>query len=107
MKIHYNWEIKGLECALDKNGLNKVVLSIHWRYIGTNENGKSFELNGEQVVDEVNPINFIDYEDLTIEIVSSWLENLIDINELKSNIERGIFLIENPKTLILNLPTNS
>jgi hypothetical protein len=102
--MEYKWIISGLECYPSLNGLTNVVSSIHWRYMGKNENGTTYLLYGQQKVDDPNIEEFIDYENLNLETISTWLESIMDMEELRSSIESGISAKENPPTIMLNLP---
>jgi hypothetical protein len=80
--MEYKWTISALDCVVSKNELTNVVETIHWRYMGTNENGVSCERYGALPVGEPNSEWFVDYEDLNIDIISNWLENYLDIETL-------------------------
>jgi hypothetical protein len=100
----YTWQISALDCAVSKDGLNNIVQTIHWRYRGVNENNTTAEVYGAQSVGDPNPDEFTPYEDLTIEIVSQWLESIMDMEEIQQNIENQISKIENPTQVTLYLP---
>ena len=104
--MEYKWTISALDCAVSKDGLTNVVETIHWRYMGTNENGISCERYGALPVGEPNPEEFIGYEDLTVEVVSSWLETIMDMESLNQGILNCINLKENPTHVTLPLPTD-
>ena len=102
--ITYKWIIPALDCAIEKNGLNNVVESIHWRYEGTDENNNTESIFGLQVVGEPNNELFTEYSGLTLEIVSGWLEALIDVEEMKTNISERIAAKITPTKIMLPLP---
>jgi hypothetical protein len=103
--MEYKWAISALDCAISKDGLTNVVETIHWRYMGTNENGVSCEKYGALPVGEPNPEEFVDYENLTVEVVSSWLESIMDMEVLNQKILDCINLKENPIHITLPLPS--
>jgi outer membrane biosynthesis protein TonB len=105
LNINYVWTISALDCAVALDGLSNVVKTIHWRYRGTNENGTTAEVYGAQPVEEPNPESFIQYDDLTLEIVSAWLEETIDLESMQASIISQIDELENPKQVTLPLPT--
>lgn len=49
----------------------KIVKSVNWSY---------GEISGNKELEEINPNNFIDFENLDNTIITSWLENIIDFN---------------------------
>jgi hypothetical protein len=104
--INYKWLVPALHCAVEKEGLNNVVEAIHWRYRGTDENNNTEEVFGIQVIGEPNPHSFTEYSGLTIEVVSGWLESLIDVEALKVEVEGRFASRVQPIKVILPLPTN-
>ncbi len=101
----FTWTIAALDCAVSKDGLSNVVQTIHWRYRGTNENDNTSEVYGSQSVGDPNPDEFTPFDDLTLETVSQWLESIMDMEEIKQNIENQINELENPTHITLPLPT--
>jgi hypothetical protein len=101
----FTWTISALDCAVSKDGLTNVVETIHWRYRGTNENDTTSEIYGAQSVGDPNPEEFTPYEDLTVEVVSQWLESIMDMEEMQQNIENQINELENPTHITLPLPS--
>lgn len=96
--INYTWKILNFNCTNDK-----VVKSINWEYIGI-KNEISFIVNGETYVSEPDYENFMDFEKLTFEQVTAWIENLVDVQAMQTNISEQIELLEQPKTITLNPP---
>jgi hypothetical protein len=103
----FTWTISALDCAVSKDGLTNVVETIHWRYRGTNENDTTSEVYGAQSVGDPNPEEFTPYEDLTVEVVSQWLESVMDMEEIQQNIENQINELENPIHITLPLPSTT
>ena len=97
--INYIWLISNFECTLER-----VVTSINWVYRGENENLTSFELFGNQKIAEPDYENFTDFENLTFEQVTSWIENLVDVTAMQTNISEQIELLEQPKLITLTPP---
>ena len=96
--INYTWKILIFNCTKDK-----IVKSINWNYIGI-KNDISFIVNGETYVPEPDFSNFTDFENLTFEQVCNWIENLVDVTAMQTNISEQIELLEQPKTITLNPP---
>lgn len=103
--MEYKWIISALDCATSKNGLNTVIENIHWRYRGTSQSGVTSEMYDVQELGEPVPEEFVDYENLTLSTIISWLEGIIDVLPLKTEIEARINLLENPTHITLPPPT--
>ena len=102
--ITYEWLVPALHCAVEKEGLNNVVEEIHWRYRGTDENNNTEEVFGVQTIGEPNPQSFTEYSGLTIEVVSGWLESLMDVDKLKNEITNKFSAKVAPTKVVLPLP---
>jgi len=76
--MNYTWKLKSLR-RKDTQNLQNIIVQTYWEKIGTDENGNSgtfpgatpFELN------TVDPENFVSYEDLTEEIILSWIQGVV------------------------------
>ena len=102
--ITYNWTFSGLECKVNQEGLQDVVIMVHWRYKGTDEDGTSFEMYGAQAVGEPNPDAFTPFPDLVESQVIEWMEDVMDIEAMEENIANQINLIKNPIKVTLPAP---
>jgi hypothetical protein len=94
----YNWRINALDAKIHENDLDNVIYTIHWSFIGQDDSEKpvlasSIGTLGVQYTEE-NP--FIPYEDLTKEDVVGWLEDGLDVDSMKENIDKQIELKKNP-----------
>lgn len=103
--INYNWNIGTLDCTINENGLENVIQTIHWRYKGEDENGLTAEVYGAQSIGEPNTKRFISTNEIIAnpEIVIKWLENLIDVEAMKLNLENQIELLKNPVSISITL----
>jgi hypothetical protein len=102
--ITYKWEFPAFDCTVQKEGMEKVVTAVHWRYKGTDENDVMAEIYGAQAVGEPTPDAFTPYPELSEEQVIGWMESVMDIEEMKTNIANQIDLIANPVTVTLPPP---
>ena len=102
--IDYKWTISALDCAVEEQGLQNVVKTIHWRYRGTDQDGVTAEIYEAKSVPSPNPEEFQAYETLTQEVVEQWLESVIDVKQKQSIIEQKIDKIKNPTQVTLPLP---
>lgn len=103
-KITYQWTIPALDCAVSKDGLTNVIETIHWRYRGTNKKGVTAEMYGAQSVGDPNPEDFTPFEEIKKEKIVEWLESIMDMKEIQTNINTQIKDLENPTHVTLQLP---
>ena len=104
----YKWRINALDCHVSKNELENVVYTIHWSYIGEDENGNKATNIGTQNVGEPSADSFTAFDSLTQEVVEGWLEASMGterIDEMKANLDKQIEEIVTPKTVTLQLPS--
>lgn len=102
--ITYKWEFPAFDCSLDKEGMEKVVTTVHWRYKGTDENDVTAEIYGAQAVGEPNPDAFTPYHDISEEQVIEWMENIMDMKIMNETINEQIDLIKKPTSITLSAP---
>jgi len=105
--INYKWTISALDCAVNEEGLENVVKTIHWRYTGTDSDGFTAGVYGAQAVPSPNPEEFQPYENITQEIVEGWLESTLDVSEKQTIITEKINKIKNPTKITLPLPSTN
>jgi hypothetical protein len=105
--ITYEWVITALDCVISEDGLTNVVLNVHWRYKGTNENGVTADVYGIEIMPQPNQENFTPYEDLDLTIVSGWLEDKFNMEQMKTSVAHEINLIVNPIIVTLPLPNQT
>jgi len=108
MATTYKWVISALE-SYPKNaeGLTDVICIVHWRYQAEQVDGdKSYfaDVYGTLSVAAPDPANFVPYEDVTYEMVCSWLEAGLDKEALEQNLDSQIAEQNNPKIISLPLP---
>lgn len=103
--IKFTWKISNLECVVSQNGLENIVDIIHWRYVATDtQNNISLDMYGAQKMSDPSSDNFIPYNDLTLDMVSEWLESMIDIQLMQEKLTNQINLQINPTKVNLSLP---
>ncbi|WP_296683334.1 hypothetical protein [Flavobacterium sp.] len=101
--INFEWNINPMDCIIDDDGMINIIQTVHWRLIGTDENGISSDVYGAQSFPKPSEGGFIPFEELTKEIVVSWLEATLDVPALEKNIEDAIYLINNPVMVQLTI----
>jgi len=82
------WEIRRMDVVPVLNSLKNVVKNIHWTYSTTviidNVNYSAFY--SDITVLKPPEIQFITYDELTKDIIISWLNSSINLNNLNSKI---------------------
>lgn len=77
MTITYAWEVTGMKVTR-AGTLNNYVVQTYWRKTGTDEEGNTGAFNGATpfTPDPTQP-NFVPYDQLTQEIVLSWIQPVV------------------------------
>jgi len=105
----YKWTISALECYPEKEGKEKVVFTVHWRYSATD--GEFFsETYGAQALDTDNIKKFVSFDKLTEATVVGWLESSLGEETLlgmQQNLDNNINAQKNPPVVVPPLPWNS
>jgi hypothetical protein len=103
----FKFVISALNCAVELEGLPKVIKCIHWRYQAEKTEGdKTYFVDtyGASSVGQPNPESFIPYEDITEAEIVSWLEATLPIEAMQAGLEAKIEEQINPKELTPPLP---
>lgn len=86
MSLTYTWKIKSLrKTDVPGTDLRNVIVATRWILTGTDEDGNSAEFEGStpfRSVD-VDPNNFVDFNNLTEEIVIGWIQQVVIGDYLK------------------------
>lgn len=101
--ITYKWTISAFDCKAILEDLTDVVCNVHWRYEAT-KNDIVVSTYGVLILENPNKDNFIALNDLKETDVIGWLESKLDVNELNTNLENEINLIEKPTEVKINNP---
>ena len=109
--INYKWLISSLD-SYPKNaeGLTDVICLVHWRYQAEQmQDDKTYfaEVYGASSVPSPDPADFVPYEEVTYEMVCGWLESILDIQSLNTNLDSQIADQITPKIITLPLPFNN
>ena len=102
--ITYTWNFPAFDCRVDEDGMQDVVTTVHWIYIGTTEDGITSSVYGAQAVGTPTPDAFTPYPDLSEEQVIGWMEETMDVPAMQENIAVQIEMILNPITVTLPPP---
>jgi hypothetical protein len=101
------WFINQMACVPQDGELVDFVINVHWsRMAKETINDKEYfaSVYGSQLFSKDDVTNFIPYEDLTYEIVCSWLDNSMDVEALDLNLDAQIENQVNPPIVVLPLP---
>ena len=100
----YSWVINSMEVISSIDGLTNVVNTVNWSYKGVSPISTQGKISGNSVMPLPTSEDFIPYDELTQNMVVSWLESTLDISNLQIRLNTQINLIENPPTVELPLP---
>lgn len=111
MAIQMTWAINSMLTAPSEDGLTDVVKSISWTRIATEqvvdgETTKTYTAGFPGVTPCPSPSeeDFIAYSDLTEAEVTGWLEQLVDVTSLDTNLTTQVENQINPPVVELPLP---
>lgn len=108
MEIIYDWKILAMEVVLQQDGLTNVVSNLDWKLVATvNDEKYNAYHQAKQYVGSPDADFFTNYEELTKEQVVGWLESVLDVSQLKENLEEQINLQANPTHATINPPFNN
>lgn len=102
--ITYTWNINKIYTQPLLNGLTNVIHTIDFSYIGTDENNNTSFIQFPTLLPEPLNENFIAYNNITEEMVISWLELILNIEDLQQSIIEKIEIIKNPPIIEIPFP---
>jgi hypothetical protein len=78
MGLTYKWELVGLKKQNSENFEN-IVVGTNWKLTGTDTDGNFGVFNGATPFkpQDLNGDGFVDYQDLTENLVLSWVKNVV------------------------------
>lgn len=105
---NYIWKIKKLACQ-DRENIKNIVKFVKWELSCFDQEGKFIGNEfGSIGLPDCDMNNFIDFQDLTEELVVSWVKNIINEEDLKkaikSRYEQELLLKRNKQENINLLP---
>lgn len=98
MGFTYEWKLTSLK-KQNTETLSDVIVGTQWKLTGTDEDGYSGIFNGATPfqVQDLNGDGFIDYHDLTEELVIGWIQNYVSgsspsnyMNHINQQIQKQI-----------------
>jgi hypothetical protein len=117
----FNWVISQLDSIPSLEGMDKVISTIHWRAQKThskmifkpqtedNRNDDIFTVDtyGALAVDAPHEASFTPYDEVTKEMVESWLTASLDCDAIEANLDAQIENFLNPPIVAYALPWQS
>ena len=98
--IQYKWTIEKLITLSNQDGLENVVKCIAWKREAI-KGDVTESMTGTEVLNEVNRDTFINYNNLTYDIICSWLSGIEEA--VDNNLESKINHVT-PEFVIQELP---
>jgi hypothetical protein len=103
--IEYSWEIFSLYTAPHENGLKNVVKKVNWRY-QIKDNSYYADIYLVTELTSPTPDSFIVYDDLTDDVVFSWISSVEDMETLQSNLQDKLNDVKRPAIVEQKVPWN-
>ena len=101
----YHWQIVQLDAKIQEEGKDNVIYTIHWRFTAKDENEpEKYQATsiGAEGIQYKEGDDFIEYADLQKSDVVGWLEGLLDVDQMKLDLDNQIELQKNPVDEYLN-----
>lgn len=94
MAVTYTWKLTSLK-KTDAANLTNVVVGTRWECTGTDEEDNTGLFNGATTFSAtaVDPNNFVDWNNLTEEIVLSWIQDVLNrggMDHVQAQIQKQI-----------------
>jgi hypothetical protein len=101
----YKIKIDSVDVKTLVGDMSNVVFNVYYSYhvIDENSNTASFS-SGIVELPEPDPSSFTNFEELTQSVVISWIENLIDQDQLKSIVDSLLDEKINPRIISRSIP---
>jgi hypothetical protein len=112
----FNWVISQLDSIPSLDGMDKVISTIHWRaqkeyeyFTDDNQDEDVFfaDTYGALAVDAPHEASFTPYDEVTKEMVESWLTASLDCEAIEANLDAQIENFLNPPIVNYGLPWQS
>ena len=104
----YNWTIERIGYHSSAHGKDKVAYNLYWKYSVTDETGNFTANMGGATEIPYNPdSSYIDFDNLTHEIVVGWLEAALDsdvISSFRNQLDTLLADTISPKSVIASPP---
>jgi hypothetical protein len=90
MTLTYTWKLTSIKKTNSEN-LNDVIIGTQWQCTGTDEDGVEGTFSGATPFksSDVDQNNFVNYSNLTEEIVLGWIKSIV-VGGYKDHIDQQI-----------------
>lgn len=99
----YTWEILSLYTTPSVDGLSSVVKRVTWRY-QVKDGTYVADTYKETYFNSVDPNNFIEYNNLTPEIVFGWISSVENIDTIKLELDEKLLAVKAPVLVEKEIP---
>ena len=96
MTITYKWTIKELLVRKQEQQLQDIVEAIKWNF-EAKEGDIAVSIDGMEILPEPLEETFINFQNLTPEVVIEWLES--SMKNQTVTLEKHLEMVENPETV--------
>jgi len=103
----YTWQFVALDVFLTYQNETDVVFNVHWRLHADDGLGHVASVYGDQRCGDVDPDNFIPFDELTSVDVQGWVEEQMgadEIDELHATLDASIADQINPPSVSMAPP---
>ena len=93
--LEYNKEILSIYTAQSENGLNDVVKRVTWKY-QVKDGSYAADIFKDTYFSSVNSQEFIAYDNLTEDTIQDWIDDVENMEELKTELDTKLQEVKNP-----------
>lgn len=105
MALEYKWTINNIKCYSNYNGLNNIVKNVAWTFTCTDtDTNTTATVSSYSEFSNPETENFIQYSDLTINNVISWIKTQFSVDNLKQELQNELSRLALPEEVLTTLP---
>jgi hypothetical protein len=105
MALEYKWTINNIKCYSNYNGLNNIVKNVGWSFSCTDtDTNKTATVSSYSEFSNPETENFIQYSDLTINNITSWIKTQFSVDNLKKELQNELSRLTLPEETSVDLP---
>ncbi len=105
MALEYKWTINNIKCYSNYNGLNNIVKNVAWTFTCTDtDTNKTASVSSYSEFSNPETENFIQYSDLTINNIISWIKTQFSVDNLKQELQNELSRLALPEETPVDLP---
>ena len=102
----YYFKINAVDAHVSQDGLDNVIYNVHWSYYGEDQDGNVASMIGVQHTPNVDPDNFVAFDQLTQADIIAWIEPMLNVEEFKSNLNAQLAELAAPTKVTLQVPVS-